>query len=114
DNSFAWGINDAGQIAGFSRNATNDARAFLYTPGTGLQDLGTFPGGRTSSASAVNRLGQVVGFSSGFLFSGHAALWSGGEIRDLGSLPGYPSSEAVGINALSVIAGTATASGGAT
>jgi probable HAF family extracellular repeat protein len=110
-------VNGADQVVGFSANASGDNRAFMYTPGVGMLDLGTYSGGRTATATAVNSAGQAAGHSTssmaGFF---HAVLWSGGVVTDLGVLPGYAVSDAVGINASGVVAATATATlqGGAT
>src|SRR5690606_25958683 len=61
--SSATGINDAGQVAGFSHTADGDTHAFITGPGgVGMRDLGTL-GGRESRASGINDAGQVVGYS---------------------------------------------------
>jgi probable HAF family extracellular repeat protein len=66
-NSLGWGVNDAGQVAGYS-DVTGDAttHAFRYdgTPGSGgvLRDLGTL-GGTTSKGYGINDAGQVAGSS---------------------------------------------------
>ena len=62
-----FAINDAGQVAG-TQNPGEGAgqpppRAMLYTPGVGVQDLGTL-GGTKSAAFAINEQGQVVGYST--------------------------------------------------
>jgi probable HAF family extracellular repeat protein len=69
--SQGWGINNAGQVVGYSYLAGNAAtHAFRYdgTPGSGgvMRDLGLF-GGTESYAYDVNDAGQVVGWSSATL-----------------------------------------------
>src|ERR1035437_7965957 len=56
----ACGININGPVVGSSGST---GRAFLYTPGVGVQDLGTLPGGTSSYAFGINDNGQIVGFS---------------------------------------------------
>ena len=72
DTSSASGINNAGQVVGWSLKASNDMRAFTIDDtrafitgpnGMGMSDLGTL-GGIHSSASAINDAGQVVGWSN--------------------------------------------------
>ena len=40
---------------------TGSRTPFLWTPGKGMQDLGTLPGWTQSWASGINATGQVVG-----------------------------------------------------
>ena len=94
--SFAYGINNQGQVAGWY-DTGNSARAFLWTAEGGMQDLGTL-GGAFSYAFAINNQGQVVG-SSATAFGGvHAFLWTAeGGMQDL-SAPGSSFFLAQGIN----------------
>jgi probable HAF family extracellular repeat protein len=55
-------INDAGQVAGVS-NLNSRPHAFLWSPGTGMTDLGTLPGSESSTVVALSETGQVVGQS---------------------------------------------------
>ena len=77
------GLNDSGQVIGVDET-TN--RTFLRSPDGESHDLGTL--GTVSRPSAINELGQVVGYST--LDSGetHAFFWNGGGMIDLGSLGG--------------------------
>jgi probable HAF family extracellular repeat protein len=75
--SQALGINDAGQVVGFSEiNPANHVEhAFLWDSTNGMQDLGTF-GDFSSVATAINNAGQVVGYVT----NGQAVLWSDGQM----------------------------------
>jgi probable HAF family extracellular repeat protein len=60
-------------------------------------DLGTLGGGQ-SEATAINDMGQVVGYSQVEDGKHHAFLWSGGAMTDLGTLGGKESfAEAINI-----------------
>jgi probable HAF family extracellular repeat protein len=92
----ATGISDNGYIVGSA------GRAFRYSPATGVVDLGTLsPQAPTgSSASAVNRHGQVVGTSefSDEPYDYHAFLYTDeAGMTDL-TPPGIPESYAYDIN----------------
>ena len=68
-------INDAGQITGTYTTTGGQSHAFLYTPGSGLRDLGTL-GGTTSAPTGLNNAGQVVGSSTTAGGATHAFLWT--------------------------------------
>jgi probable HAF family extracellular repeat protein len=59
--SFPQGINNSGEVTGWSIDSNGFERAFLYN-GTTMQDLGTL-GGRESFGGGINDLGDVVGWS---------------------------------------------------
>jgi len=139
NSGFAFWINSRGWVAGLSSNGVIDpltgfpeTTAVLWRDGE-IIDLGTL-GGSTSSANAVNDLGQVVGgalnaipdpFSAtfaqcpecifetfGFYFfpvttQSHAFLWQNGAMQDLGTLGG-PDSVAWFVNELGQVAGQST------
>ena len=99
----AHDINDAGQVVGIART-----HAFLWQNGV-MTDLGTL-GGNSSSASAINAVGQVVGSASTAAPStSHAVRWDNGAITNL--TPGVPSS-ASGINDAGQVIGTLTPTDG--
>ena len=63
DQSYAYGINHAGQVVGVANLNPSGAgtHAFLKTPGQPMQDLGVLAGGLGSEAYGINAAGQVVG-----------------------------------------------------
>jgi probable HAF family extracellular repeat protein len=107
-NSWANGVNNVGQVVGFSGNSINDYHAFLWDAVNGMQDLGTL-GGVRSYANAINDAGQIVGFAA--LPSGiqHAFLYDSGVMTDLNDLippdSGWEVYQASGINSSGQIVG---------
>ena len=94
--SWAFDINDAGQIAGLTCASGIYPRAFLRSGGV-MADLGTL-GGTGSSARSINNAGDIVGVAAlpGDPFA-HAFVYHGGAMQDLGTLGGAWS-EALHIN----------------
>jgi probable HAF family extracellular repeat protein len=105
--SEATGINDNGQVVGWSTNSSTHLHAFLWQNAIGMQDLGTL-GGSSSYATAINNGGQVVGYSpSGGL--DHGFLWQSGKgMQDIGTLGG--ACDANSINNLGQVVGTSATS----
>src|SRR5260370_690276 len=87
DRSFAFAINNRGQIVGESITASGNGHAFLFEDGV-MVDLGTLPGGTTSFAFGINNRGQVVGEATTASGARHAFLFDDGVMVDLGTLPG--------------------------
>lgn len=110
--SRANAINDAGQIVGQTEadDGTASQRAWVYTEGSGLTNLGTLGGG-SSWALDINNAGQIVGASTVGPGGSHAFLWDNGTMIDLGTLGGE-SSEAFAINARGHVLGRSQVAGG--
>jgi probable HAF family extracellular repeat protein len=110
--TFAYDVNNLGQVVGSSVNAAGQTEAFRTAPNLPINPLtdrlGFLPGGATpsSAANAINDLGQVVGNSSsangtrGF-FTGP----NGNTLNDIGVFPGFSASQASGINNAGQIVG---------
>jgi probable HAF family extracellular repeat protein len=94
--SAAFGVNDSGQVVGWSEVITGQApHAFVWTLAEGMTDLGTLGDPSWQSvATAINESGQIVGWSrSSKLGDVHAFSWTaGGGMVDLGTLGGTRSS----------------------
>jgi len=109
----ANGINDVGQVVGWSSDLNSVTRAFSWDVSNGMIDIGTL-GGRTATAFAVNGSGQVVGSSEiAALGRIHAFLWSvTGGMVDLGTLAGHNYSTAHDLNAGGQVVGSSGISQG--
>jgi probable HAF family extracellular repeat protein len=110
--SYGTGVNDNGQVTGYSglTNVAPPYHAFLWSSGTML-DLGTL-GGPTSLGFGINNSGQVVGSADTASNTTRAFLYSGGSMQDLGTFGGTFST-ANGINASGQVTGFARTSGDA-
>jgi probable HAF family extracellular repeat protein len=97
--SFAFGINDSGQVVGFADASSGQSYAFLYSNGT-MAQLGTLPGDLNSEAAGINDSGQVVG-DSGSNAGYQAFLYSNGTMTGFGNF----NSTAYGINASGQVVG---------
>jgi probable HAF family extracellular repeat protein len=110
--SYAYGINNSGQVVGDSLTSNGADHAFLYSGGS-MQDLGTLSGGSSSFANGINVGGQIVGRADTSKGAYHAFLSSGGgPVTDLNSLippgTGWTLASAQGINAFGQIVGYGT------
>jgi len=110
--SWAAGINNSGQVTGWSYIANDNAvHAFLYTEGVGMQDLGTL-GGTRSCGFGMDDSGDTAGQSStadiditlAFTYSAGAGMQQDGTL-------GGDSSSSYGINNLGQATGYSYISG---
>ncbi len=116
DLSFAYGLNDNGQVCGCAYVVPGHTlrHAFLWqqgAAGTGtMKDLGTL-GGNNSTALAINNSTEIAGFS--YIPGGdyHAFSWQSGVMKDLGTLGGQYSTARC-LNASGQIAGSSLTSNG--
>jgi probable HAF family extracellular repeat protein len=88
-------INDSGQVVGISYLPNYLAHAFLWQDGN-MIDLGALSDYSRSEAKAINKAGQIVGWSESDEGT-RAFLWENGKMINLGTLGGN-TSEARGIN----------------
>jgi len=110
-NSWATGINEAGQVAGYAETAAGEQHAFIWDENIGTIDLGTL-GGNQSKAFGINNLGQVAGSAKTGSGELHAFLWEKGRMTDLGVLEGGSCTEAKAINDAGQVVGEARTSQG--
>jgi probable HAF family extracellular repeat protein len=72
--SSAMGVNDLGQVVGFSSVAewtSEPVHAVLWDRNGNIRDLGTLPGHTDSLASKINFFGQVIGSSGNSIVGQH-------------------------------------------
>ncbi|HRT05013.1 MAG TPA: hypothetical protein P5204_04880, partial [Kiritimatiellia bacterium] len=99
----AKGINDAGQVVGWSKDSAGRMQAFAWSNGT-MIGLGFLPGGTTSVANAINNAGEITGEAYVSTTNYHAFLYASNLIADLGTWGG-PYSVGNAINGKREIAG---------
>ena len=135
--SSANGVNDLGQIVGWSTTEAipqsfygwegpSPVHAILWLTSGGMRDLGTLPGDTFSAASKINFFGQVIGISGNtvafndvdnrFEVIGRPFIWSErGGIQGLNDListsSGWALNSATGINIWGQIVGAGTLNG---
>ena len=85
--SYAYRINNNGQIVGSSGEEHGLQTAFLWQNGV-MIDLGALGDGLSSEAHAINDTNTIVGYSHTANNKVHAVLWEDDQIIDLGSLIG--------------------------
>jgi probable HAF family extracellular repeat protein len=108
--STASGLNDMGQVVGYSLisgggwGSPTIYHAFLWDEVNGMQDIGTL-GGAQSVAQGINNLGQVVGYSTTPDGVYHAFVWD--SVNGMQNLTPENGGFAFAINDLGTIVGEA-------
>jgi probable HAF family extracellular repeat protein len=114
--SEAWGINNLGEVVGWSYtdggNGLTGVHAFLYSQAGGLVDL--TPSSDTGAAADINDAGQVTGYKTAAGGVYHAFRWQEGAFLDLGVLPDLAHSFGWAINDSGQVAGNSTSASGNT
>jgi probable HAF family extracellular repeat protein len=105
--SFAWDINDRGDIVGVA--VGESTHAVLWPAGGGVIDLGALPGHSGSWAQGIDNRGQVVGWSAGPDGFYRPFLWRAGTMIDLDILPGHTQGAASAISDAGVVVGESIA-----
>ena len=86
--TYAYGINNAGQVTGLSATASGLTHAFVFGGGA-MTDLGVPAGGSSSQGYGINSTGQVAG--SAFVVGdadSHAFTYNAGSWANLASSRG--------------------------
>lgn len=115
--SEAWSVNDRGQVAGYAEQVFPtgvETRAFFWDPVKGLRFLRP-EGSGLSIATALNNLGQVVGYAEFGDGPPRAFLWDAKNgMVDLGvAEETFPITLATGINDLGQVVGRSLSAQGA-
>jgi probable HAF family extracellular repeat protein len=128
-NGYAAGVNNAGQVVGWSETSFHDPTcvegtevlqflATLWAPGTNQPtELAPLSPDPDSAATAINDRGQAVGISGlcsvavGGASALHALLWENGGPQNLGNIGGKAWNTPVAINNRGVVVGFANTSG---
>ncbi|MGI8924075.1 MAG: hypothetical protein ACR2HJ_08580 [Fimbriimonadales bacterium] len=95
--TWASAINSQGHIVGYSEDALDLRKAFLWTPASRLRSVAI---SHHSAANDINESGAVVGTSGADAF-----VWRNGWYQRLPPVVQSSSAQAVGINDLAVIVG---------
>jgi probable HAF family extracellular repeat protein len=102
-NSFGYGINAAGHVAGTAYDANYVTPHAFYFNGTSSVDLGV-SGGRGALALTINNSDHIAGYLTTASAVDHAFMYSSGTTTDLGTLGGTYS-YGLGINNSNVVIG---------
>lgn len=96
-------LNDLGQVTGSATSRSGVKRAFIWSAGAGMRDIGALPGTNESEAAAINNRGDVTGASNASAFRWSAATG----IKSLDASSSGPAGASFGtaLNDAGIIAG---------
>src|SRR5262249_34143772 len=109
NDSDAHGINDYGQVVGWSDVSAGVTHGFIWSEGQ-MTDVGTL-GGVNSLAFSINDRGQVVGQADTSGGQPHGFVWTNGVMTDVNPA-GAPYSRVGGINEAGDMCGEFVPAGG--
>ncbi len=110
-NSFAYAINNAGQIAGQSQTTTSGGayNATVWSGGKAMNLQPSSGAGNSTRAYAINNAGVVVGESNNPVYQLEiATVWNNGSTMQLGVAPLFEFSHAYGVNDAGQVVGSAS------
>lgn len=95
----ADGVNNSGQVVVTTTGPNGPVDAYLYTPGSGVTDLGSATGLSSVQARAINDAGQILlnTYNSGVIADSYLYT-PGSGLTDLGALTGLSAPFGIGIN----------------
>lgn len=106
----AYGINDAGQVVGYSQTAQRTGHGFIWQGGV-ISDLGCPPTWKSVVPTAINNQGRVAGYAITIDWRDRAFVWQDGMMTELVPPPGCDETWANDINDLGQVVGWAGAPG---
>jgi uncharacterized membrane protein len=85
----AWGMNNAGEVVGWNQGPQAMVRAYVWRPGTGIQELPPPAGFTESRADDISNTGFIVGAANtGLGTTDHAWRWFNGQYVMIPPVPG--------------------------
>jgi probable HAF family extracellular repeat protein len=106
---FAKGINNLGQVVGFTVDGHGQSHATLWEGEMAIPLPALSSQNPYSEAYRINEDGQIAGKATTDAGHSRAAYWDADGIVDIGTLPGGTNSFAMDINASGVVAGSSEA-----